>query len=250
MRITILGSSPACPNPGGASAGYLIESRASRLLVDCGHGVVPFLQTVTSLDAITAIIISHMHPDHFFDLLPLAYGLQFNGAGPRPLYLPPGGLQTLERLQTTLGLAADFWRQSYHIHHYEPAKAMEIAGLHVTFAPTQHFVPANAMRFTDETSGAAAAYTADTALNGDVVELLRGAPLALIESTLPGDADGSSTEGHLTAPQAGEMARQAGVRRVVLTHYWDAMAQRLQAEASRTFGQPVEMARQGKVYEV
>jgi ribonuclease BN (tRNA processing enzyme) len=250
MRITILGSSPACPNPGGASAGYLVESRVGRLLVDCGHGVVPFLQTVTDFDAITAIIISHMHPDHFFDLLPLAYGLQFSGAGPRPLYLPPGGRDILERLADAVGLPAGFWSNSYHLHQYDPAQRMEVAGLHIEFAPTQHFVPANAMRFIDQADGATAGYTADTAASDLVVDLLRGTSLAIIESTLAGDVRGSSTSGHLTASQAGEMARRAGACAVVLTHYWDAIAERLHAEASRTFGQPVEMARQGMVFEL
>lgn len=250
MRITILGSSPSCPNPGGASAGYLIESAGGRLLVDCGHGVVPFLQTQTDLNGITAIIISHMHPDHFFDLLPLAYGMQFAGVAPRPLYLPPGGFRVLERLQGAVGLAEDFWSQSYHIHHYDPSEPSDIAGLRIEFAPTRHFISANAMRFTDRTGGSTAAYTADTASSEDVMELLEGAALAIVESTLAGDTTGSVTEGHMTAPQAGEMARQAGVSRVVLTHYWEAIAERVQAEATQAFGQRVEMAKQGQVYEL
>ncbi len=250
MRITILGASPACPNPGGASAGYLIESGNDRLLVDCGHGVVSFLQTVTDLNTITAIIISHMHPDHFLDLLPLAYGMQFTGATPRPLYLPPGGLRVLEGLQEPLRLHAGFWSEAYHIHHYDPSQSLGIAGMQIAFAATRHFVPANAMRFTDPVGGATAAYTADTGWSGEVMELLGGASLALIEATLLSDASGSVTEGHMTAVQAGVMARQAGVPRAVLTHYWHAIREQLRAEASQAFGQRVEMARQGQVYEV
>lgn len=250
MRVTILGSSPACPNPGDASAGYLIESSEGCLLVDCGHGVIPFLRTVTPLGAIDAIIISHMHPDHFFDLLPLAYGLRFTGTTPRLLYLPPGGPAVLERLQDALHLNAGFWSESYHIHEYDPSEPLGIAGLRIEFAPTRHFIPANAMRFTDQIDNGTVAYTADTATTENVVDLLRGSSLAIIESTLAGGAGGNSTLGHLTAPQAGELARQAQVGRVVLTHYWQTIADQAQAEATQTFGHEVEMAKQGDVYDV
>lgn len=250
MRITVLGASPACPNPGDASAGYLLETGQGRLLVDCGHGVVSFLRTVTDLGQISAIIISHMHPDHIFDLLPLAYGLRFTGTAAPPLFLPPGGTETLDRLRDALRLPDQFWAESYRLREYDPSVPLEITGLRIAFAATRHFVPANAMRFMDSASGATAAYTADTAVSDDVVELLRGSSLAIIESTLPGDAAGSSIQGHLTAPQAGEMARRAGVGRVVLTHYWQAVAERVQQEAAQSFGQPVEMARQGQVYEI
>ncbi len=250
MRVTILGSGPACPNPGGASAGYLLESETIRLLVDCGHAVVPFLQTVTDFTGIDAIILSHMHPDHFFDLVPLKYGLQFTGTRPRPLYLPPDGMHALERLRVALGLQETFWQEAYELRTYDPGAPLEVNGITITFTPTKHFVPAYAMRFTERGSDASISYTSDTAWNEDVLDLLRGSSLALVESTLTESAEGSVTDGHMTASQAGNMGRTAGVGRLVLTHYWHEHAGRVRIEAARAFRQPVELAQQGNSYEV
>ncbi len=93
MRLTIVGAGPVMPNPGGASSGYLLTAGDTRLLVDCGPGVVSRLQRYVACADLTAIVISHFHSDHLLDLVPLRYGLQFApGAKGRPrprLYLPP-----------------------------------------------------------------------------------------------------------------------------------------------------------------
>lgn len=250
MRVTILGSSPACPNPGGASSGYLLESREGRLLMDCGHAVVPFLETVTDFTSINAIILSHMHPDHFFDLIPLKYGLQFTGTGPLPLYIPPDGLDMLERVRQALHLHDTFWTEAYQLETYDPHTPLTVAGITIRFAPTKHFVPAYAMHLEEQGNRASLGYTSDTAWDEDVLDLLRGTSLALVEATLTNTAEGSVTDGHMTAAQAGRMARMAGVERLVLTHYWHTLEDVVLAEAGRAFQNQVEMACQGQVYEI
>ncbi len=54
---------------------------------------------------------------------------------------------------------------------------------------------------------------------------------------------------HLTPAEAGEHGRQAGAKRVVLTHISDELdALWARNEAEDAFGAPVEVAREGAVY--
>jgi ribonuclease BN (tRNA processing enzyme) len=71
MRLTVLGRSPASPNPGEACAGYLVEGGGARLLVDIGPGVVSQLVRRHHPDELDAVVVSHMHADHVLDLVTL-----------------------------------------------------------------------------------------------------------------------------------------------------------------------------------
>src|SRR5690242_9232240 len=123
MKLTIVGASPSFENPGGASSSYLVETRSERILVDCGHGSVSILRTLTELRDITAIVISHMHPDHIFDLVPLTYAYRAleRGRPAPPLYLPPDGTSLLSRLGEVVDLQPDFFSSTYRVAEFDPS---------------------------------------------------------------------------------------------------------------------------------
>ena len=251
VKLTVLGASPAVPTPGGASSGYLVQTPETLLLLDCGHAVASVLQTVTSIRRLSAIIISHMHPDHYFDLVPLKYAYLFQRIPPVPLLLPPGGLAILHRLQTAAGLRDSFFESSFEVSEYDPAQTLvQIAGLSIDFAPTQHFVPGYAMRFRSADSPRELAYSSDTGWVDSVLELFDGAAVGLVEATLLEDDPGEDIEGHLTAAQAGRLARQAGLTKLLLTHYWKDLGERLRAEAQSAFGGTIEMVEERTTYDV
>src|SRR5262249_50874215 len=94
VRLTVVGSSPAWPNPGGAQSGYLVEADGGRLLLDCGPGVLPRLRELDGgWPRLDAIVITHFHLDHWGDLVPWVWGTMF-GLGheldPVELWLPVG----------------------------------------------------------------------------------------------------------------------------------------------------------------
>jgi ribonuclease BN (tRNA processing enzyme) len=154
------------------------------------------------------------------------------------LLLPPRGIQTLNALQQAVGLAADFFGSTFDVSEYDPARAQAVATLRFAFAPIRHFIPGFALRF--EANERTLVYSSDTGWSQNIIELAHGANLALIEATLLSQSE--DTEGHLTAAQAGALARQAQVQRLVLTHYWEAQAGALRREAAETFGAEVVMA--------
>ena len=88
MKITVLGKSPAWQDAGGACSGYLVQEGETTLLLDCGGGV--FRKAARALDytEVDAVLISHVHADHFIDLIPYAYALLLT---PRQQPVPVAG---------------------------------------------------------------------------------------------------------------------------------------------------------------
>jgi len=243
IQLTVVGSSPAVPNPNGACSSYLLEAGSDHLLVDCGHGAVGILRSLFDLGRLTAIIISHMHPDHIFDLVPLRYAFSFGGLPPIPLLLPSGGYAVLERLQTAAGVSDSFFKETFDLGEYDPAQRQDLGDLSISFAPMRHFVPGYAMRFASSlSSDRSLVYSADTGWSDQVLDLARGAKLALIESTLLEYASEHEATGHLTAELAGRLAREAGVKRLLLTHYPHSFGDTMVTAARSVFAGPVELA--------
>lgn len=252
MRLRVAGSSPAFPNPGVACSGYVVEEGDTRILLDCGHGVGASLRTMLDPRDLSAILITHMHPDHFFDLLPLGYFYQlaFPAPSPIPLWLPPDGHSILCALGEAVGLPADFFEGWCEVREYDPGRSLSLGDIEVTFAPTRHFIEGFAMRFEADRIFV---FSSDTAETRPVIDLAHKAALALIESTViqyPESLDPGSANGHLDAGGAGRVARAAEVERLVITHYPQHLGSAIRATAERAFGGPTELAVPGKTYSV
>src|SRR5919201_1006764 len=86
VKLTVIGCSPAWPNPGGAHSGYLVENGLGRILLDCGPGVLPRLRDRETWPDLDAIVVTHFHLDHWGDLVPWVWGAMFSpaAAGRRP----------------------------------------------------------------------------------------------------------------------------------------------------------------------
>ena len=80
MKLTVLGRYGPYPAPGGATSGYLVESGGTRLLLECGSGVVSNLLRVCPATALAGVMLSHLHMDHAGDLGVLRYALEAAGA--------------------------------------------------------------------------------------------------------------------------------------------------------------------------
>src|ERR687898_284574 len=118
VRLRVIGSSPAWPNPGGACSGYLVEGR---LLLDRGPGVLAKLREQEAWPTVEAIAITHLHLDHWGDLVPWVWGSLF-GPGeslPKPeLWLPPGSREQLRPVLATLG-TEDMFDRAFEVSEYE-----------------------------------------------------------------------------------------------------------------------------------
>lgn len=263
MRVTVLGKSPAWQDVGGACSGYLVEEEGTRLLVDCGSGVFAKLRQHVDYLAVDAVVITHMHADHFADLLPYSYGLlltyrqqpvpvagyQGTDQPVRPrLILPPGGPQALA---SVCGLFGDerLVEESFETEGYDGDSKVEVGPLTLRFAEVPHYVLTYAIKITLP-SGRRVVFGADCAPNEALVELARDADLLLIEATLP-RPERAGPRGHLTPAEAGDHARRAGAKRVLLTHFSDELdPDWIRAEGEDAFGAAVELAADGAQLEL
>ncbi len=197
-------------------------------------------------ETVDAIVITHMHADHFLDVIPLRYALKY---GPRasarkvPLYLPPGGEAMLRLLCSAFAkeTTEDFLTEAFDIRTFAPAETLRFHDTALRFAPTEHFVPTFAVRC--DVPGASLAYSSDTAPSQSVAALARDADLFVCEATLPDAEALEMPRGHMSAREAGRLARAAAARRLVLTHYAaEASASRIAELGSIGFGSAVEVA--------
>lgn len=196
-------------------------------------------------DRLGAVVISHMHADHFIDLIPLRYALRY---GPRrraeklPVHLPPGGLGMLRRLCSAFAdEGGEFLSDVFDLHEYDPSQPLKIEGASLRFAHTAHYIPAFAVRW--DRSGASATYSADTAPDDAVVALARDTDVFLCEATLRSGEVEPGARGHSSAADAAAMARRAGAHRLILTHYGEESTSRDLDEAAREiFDGPIIVA--------
>jgi ribonuclease BN (tRNA processing enzyme) len=265
VRVTVLGKSPAWQDVDGACSGYLVEDGDTCLLVDCGSGVFSKLRGVRAYDDIDGVVITHMHPDHFFDLVPyacaLTYGPRGHGGrrrrpagsappappGPR-LLVPPDGTILLDTL-TVAGGQPRLLHGAFEITEYDTAQPARVGSLELRFQPVPHYVPANAV---DVRCAAGGRFTfgADHGPTHALDDFAAGTDLLLLEATLAAP-EPAGRRGHLTAAEAGAHAARCRAQRLVLTHISDELdGDWALAEARRSFDGPVELAREGAVYEV
>lgn len=220
MKLTVVGCSPAWPNPGGAQSGYLVEGDG-RLLMDCGPGVLARLRARERWPRVDAIAITHFHLDHWGDLVPWAFGAMFGagrGSPPPELWLPPGGLETLASFGETFGVDSMF-DDVFRPREYEEGVPFTAAGLEVTPVRLLHFgLVTFGLRVTDGTR--TLAYSGDSAPTPALAELAAGADLFLCEATLdrPDPTAEDGERGHLTADEAVAAFRAAGAGRLLVIH--------------------------------
>ena len=254
MRLTILGRSPASPNPGEACAGYLVEGAGARVLVDVGPGVVSHLVGRHHPDELDAVVVSHMHADHMLDLVTLRYVYPWRAlpADQRlRVVMPPGSADQMLDLAKGVGSRRHF-EDCFTLSEHDGTSPLWFGGLSLRPIETQHYIPCWGFRI--EADERRLAYTADTAPCGGMTELADSADLLLSEATLRSlDEDAAPPEprGHLLPAEAGAAARDGGSRRLMLTHLpvngdgsWAAV------QASETFGSDVEVAEPGRTYEI
>lgn len=259
----MLGKSPSYTDAGGACSGYLVEADGTCLLLDCGNGVFAKLRQFRDYAAVDAVVISHLHADHFLDLVPYAYALTYaprqqpvavhrwpgtdTPARPR-LIAPRGARETFRRVCGAWG-PETLVEDAFALEEYEPSDTPAVGPISVRFHEVPHFVsPTCAVELRN--GEGRFVYGADSAPTEELVRFAHGADVLMVEATLPRpERDGQ--RGHLTPSEAGEHGCRAKVGSLVITHFSDELDELwARAEAERAFEGPVHLAAEGAVYEL
>ncbi len=242
MKLTVIGNNGPYPKAGGACSGYLLEEGATKILIDCGNGVLSALQKVCDFEELNAIILSHLHSDHMSDILVLKYAVglkKLKGKFNRsiPLYLPMEDKELINRLN---------YNDAFSILPINEGENLNIEGLEIEFKEMIHPVKTYGIKVKNEER--VFVYSADTSYNDGLVEFADKADFFLCESgILENDKDENAN--HLTPKEAGDIATKAKVKRLVLTHFWpEYRLDKIMSEAKESYDSVIELSEAMKTY--
>jgi len=248
-RLTLLGSSATLTDAHHDTTYMVVRGKHSSFLIDCGGSPFQRLQQAKAdLNSLEGLIITHRHADHIYGVPVLMQGLWLYGRERAlTIYGPAQALQALKAIMDILGWQR--WSGMFPIHFQEvpPTEGyviLESEEFTITSSPVRHLLPTIGLRITSRESGGVLVYSSDTEPCPEVVRLAQGADILLHESTGP-------HPGHSSGAQAGAVAREAGVKRLVLVHYptFASDPQALLEEARSAFGGPVELGEDFATYE-
>jgi ribonuclease BN (tRNA processing enzyme) len=248
VRLTVVGCAGSHPGPDSACSAYLVEQDGFALLLDLGNGALGPLQKYLDPRDLDALYLSHLHGDHWLDLVPLAHVRRHDPAGPAPVLSVVAPAAERDRIAGAFGQPASSLDDVFAFR--EPSDG-SIGPFDVRVIRTAHPVETHAIRLTARsltTHGKSLVYTADTGPFASLAPFARGADLLLAEA---GAREHIADPIHLTGTDAGQLARDAAVGRLVVTHVapWDDAA--LAFEAAQTaFGGETTLARPGACYEL
>jgi ribonuclease BN (tRNA processing enzyme) len=236
LVLHVLGCDGSWVGPGGAGSGYLVRAGGTTLCLDTGPGTFAHLQQVIDPATLDAVLISHHHPDHWSDLYGLETHARFaSEQTPIPI-VAPAGLAVRTRLQDSPVLR---WQT------VTDGSRVAVGEVSCSFHRTEHSGETLAVRL--DAAGRSLGYSADSGPGWSLSELGTDLDLVLCEATYTREHEGEA--GHMSGRQAGEQARRARARRLVVTHRRPAIdARTLASEAEAAFGGPVEQAIIGKEF--
>ena len=222
MKLTILGSGTGVPSLDRSAPAYLLEAGDTRCLIDCGSGTLhQLLRAGTACALIDAVFVTHTHPDHIGDLVPLIHALKLDLDVPRrtPLYLfgPPGFSPFYAQCVAPVATPPRY----FTVEVQEAGPELPFAGCRITTIPTVHTDTLHSIAYRFEQNGRTLVLSGDCDYDPGIVTLARDADVLVIDCSFP---DALKMRGHLSAGECARIAREAGVRKLVLSHLYPVKA--------------------------
>jgi ribonuclease BN (tRNA processing enzyme) len=216
MHLAVAGAGPAYTDrPDASGAAYLLRSGDSSLLLDLGQGSFPRLMELLDPATLDAVLISHLHPDHFIDLVPLRHYLRWEEPRRRVRVIGPAGLDArLDGLHDQPGFSA----ASLDVEVLEVGRLL-IGPFEIEVGRVMHTDSSFGFRVSVAGGGGEAGlvYSGDCGRAGDLDALARPGDTLLCEVSF-GPGPVAPDAAHLDGPAVGELARRVRAGRVLLTH--------------------------------
>lgn len=266
MEVKVLGTvSPYCKEEKNCP-GYLVINDKDKVLLDCGNGITRNLKLPDDLENLT-IIISHLHKDHYGDLLTIGYASYvFHNLGYLPsrikVYIPKpnmyktsesytdddgwGASRIVEKALIDYEFLQQFGDEQYlEFITYDENTELEIGDLQISFSKNPHQINTYSTKIVDKEK--TFVYSGDTGYkNNTLLEFAKEADVLLCESTfLRGQT--RTSDNHLYAYEAAKIAKDANVRQLVLTHFFPEIEREDYVKEAKTIFENTSFAEEGKV---
>lgn len=247
MKLKVLGTqSPVC-KAGHNCPGFLIQDGNNRILLDCGSGTHSLLTYPNDLQNLS-IIISHLHRDHYNDVYNLQYGSyvfhnQKRIERPIDIYMPRTPLERVEDIKGETESYASY-------HSIDENTILKIGDIQINFCKTDHPLETYAIKI--QNGEKAIVYTSDTSYSAKdrIVTFAKNADLLICESSLLKEHGFPEINSHLTAEQAANIAKEANVKGLALTHFWlEEDVQKYANEAKEIFKNVVAL-KEGQIIDI
>lgn len=211
LNLKVLGYWGAYPESNSATSCYVVSEGSSKIILDLGSGALSKLMKYEDINKINDVIITHFHYDHFVDVYPLQFNAMIqtnikNRKEPVNIYTPydPVYSDTMDYKTFTKNVM------------YNEGPIFDINGFITTFLKTNHVIDSYAVKL--KKNGKTLVYTGDTAWTDKLIDFAKNADLLICETSLFNGMKGK-VEGHLTAGEAGKLAKIANVKKLLLTHF-------------------------------
>ena len=248
MELTILGSGTAVPSLRRGAPGYLVRVGNDLVVMDTGPGTLSrLLKAGVGHNEVTHILYSHNHLDHTGELTSWLFASRIPSSmrtAPLTICGSAGFMEMLGSLKETFGgwIGAPGYTRNLVTMGGDTASWVECEGWTLEASTVRHIDSSLAYKITDA-EGRVLVYSGDTDVCDELVDFARNVDLLLVEASFP---DAQKREGHLTPSEAGEIARRAGARKVVLTHFYPPCDEAdMLGELSRTYDGEAVLAEDG-----
>jgi len=242
IKLTLLGTGTTRSRDGRACASILLESPESTVLVDCGPGSWLRLNELQrDLNTLDSIFLTHFHPDHASDLVPILF-TRFHASPPSVHPVKIWGAPGIKPLYRKLSEAFGDWMNNpmFHIIEIE-TRALNIPNFQVFCFPLNHSPESTGYRFEDQKRSIS--ISGDTGPCPELIQLCHHADLAILECSFPDDRP---DEHHLTPSQAGLIAQQAGIKKLVLSHFYpEVLREDIRLQTTRHFSGELQLGADG-----
>jgi len=246
IAVTVLGSGTCVPSLERSSCSVMLEVEGTILLFDSGPGTMRrLLRTNTTIFEVDYIFYSHFHPDHSAELVPFLFSTKYPDTGQRHTVLSIVAGRGFDEFFAGLKNVYGKWIEldpgliKIIEMNNRSADSCRMKEFTVRSAPVEHNPESIAYRITSP-GGYSVVYSGDTDYSESLIELSKDADILICESALPDDLH---VKGHLTPSLAGDIATRAGVKKLVLTHFYPECDQTdIKQECRKTYDGPLVLA--------
>ena len=238
MRLTIIGCSGSLAGPDNPASSYLLtpDDDSRSLLIDTGPGAIGVLQQVADPSSVN-VAISHLHADHCLDFPSLLVWRRYHPTAPARdkglLYGPAFAAEHLGLASADAPGDVDDFSDVFDIHRWQDGNMVTIGAFDITPFAVVHPTETYGMHIVERATGHSLVYSADSAFCQNLIEHCAGVDTFLCEASWGDNSEGKAPDMHMSGAEAGTIAAQAGIRRLILTHIPPYVDTTITADAAR-----------------